>query len=239
MSASPVRSESRVVEENRLLLALPASEYQSLADDLETVTLSIRDALYEPSATISHAYFPQRSVASVLAIDNSSANVVANIGREGMVGMPLFLEVPTSPHHCIVQIAGPSKRIRANDLLRQLPDLPVLQRLLRRYANALFNAAAQTVVCNRHHSFEERCARWLLMTDDCVGGADFALTQEFLSYMLVTRRSSVSIAAGRLQRDGLIQYRRGVVRVLDRAGLEAASCECYAITRSSQDQVFE
>lgn len=240
MCALTARSDLRGAEENRLLLALPSSEYQSLAPDLETMTLGLRDVLYEPLEAISHAYFPQHGVASVLAIDNSSANVeVVSIGREGMVGMALFHEVPSSPHQCLVQVAGMSKRILADDFQRQLPDLPVLQRLLRRYANALFNDAAQSVVCNHHHSFEERCARWLLMTDDCVGGVDFALTQEFLSYMLATRRSSVSIAAGRLQREGLIRYSRGVIRVVDRKGLEAASCECYAITRSSHDQVFD
>ena len=114
----------------------------------------------------------------------------------------------------------------------------MLQRLLHRYANALFNDAAQTVICNRRHSFTERCARWLLVTDDCVDGADFALTHEFLSYMLATRRSSVSVAAGTLQRDGLIRYRRGVVRILDRVGLEAASCECYASNRASHENIF-
>jgi CRP-like cAMP-binding protein len=143
-------------------------------------------------------------------------------------------EISVDELHDLVRRAYPFR-----DLSRkQLENVPALRGLLHRHANAMFNEAAQTVICNRYHSFEERCARWLLMTDDCSGGKAFGLTHEFLSYMLATRRASVSIAAAQLQRDGLIEYSRGVVRIVDRAGLEAASCECYQLTRSFHDEVF-
>jgi len=227
-------------ERNRLLLALPQVEYSSLLGGLEAVPFRLRDVLYEPGAAILHAYFPQHGVASLIAVDSSGLGVeVASVGYEGMIGMALFNQIDSSPHECLVQIAGDAKRIGGKAFLSQLPDLPKLQRLLHRYSDAMFNDAAQTVICNRRHSNEQRCARWLLMTDDSVEGGEFALTQEFLSYMLAVRRADVSIAAGRLQKDGLIRYSRGIIRVLDRVGLEAASCECYGVTHESHENVYE
>ncbi len=237
---SPSRDDLEKKERNRLLRALPRIEYSSLAGDLEFVSLHVRDVLYAPGVRIRDAYFPQHGVASLIAVDHSGLGVeVACVGSEGMVGMSLFHRLDTSPHECLVQIAGAAKRIPVKAFLAQLPDLPVLQRLLHRYAGAMFDDAAQTVLCNRRHSNEQRCARWLLMTDDSVQGVEFALTQEFLSYMLAARRPDVSIAAGRLQKDGLIRYSRGVIRVTDRVGLEAAACECYALTRLSHRRVYE
>jgi CRP-like cAMP-binding protein len=226
-------------ERNRLLLALTPGEYTSLALDLEMIDWPVRTILHEPAAVISHAYFPQHGVASLIAVDRAGSGVeVVSIGREGMVGMALFHGAESSPQRCLVQIAGSAKRITAAALARHLPQLPGLQRLLHRNADAAFNDAAQTVTCNRHHSFLERTARWLLMTDDCVGGETFVLTHEFLAYMLASRRSSVSVAASQLQRDGLIQYSRGTIRIRDRVGLEAAACECYDIGRASHERVF-
>jgi len=208
-------------ERNRLLLALPRVEYASLVAGLEAVPFQVHDVLYRPGAAILHAYFPQHGVASLIAVDRAGLGVeVASVGHEGMVGMALFHRLASSPHECLVQIAGDAKRIGGKTFLAQLPDLPRLQHLLHRYSNAMFNDAAQTVICNRRHSNEQRCARWLLMTDDSVEGEEFALTQAFLSYMLAVRRADVSVAAGRLQKDGLIRYSRGVIRVLDRGGLE-------------------
>jgi CRP-like cAMP-binding protein len=202
--------------------------------------MRLRDVLYEPNAPIQHVYFPQHGVASLLAVDNAGAGVeVVSVGNEGMTGMALVHGAESSPHKCIVQIAGEGTRIAAGTFRELLPSLPTLRRLLHRYANAMFNEAAQTIICNRRHSFEERCARWLLLTDDRVQGSEFTLTHEFLSYMLATRRPSVSVAAGRLQQDGLIRYRRGVIRILDRAGLEDSACECYAFTRATHKQIYE
>jgi CRP-like cAMP-binding protein len=238
--SAPGRTSVAAAERNRLLLALPRVEYASLLESLEPVPFQLRDILYHPGAVILDAYFPQHGVASVIAVDRAGLGVeVASVGHEGMVGMALYHGVDSSPHECLVQIAGDAKRIGGKALLARLPDLPKLQRLLHRYSAAMFNDAAQTVICNRRHSNEQRCARWLLMTDDSVQGAEFSLTQEFLSYMLAVRRADVSIAAGRLQKDGLIRYSRGVIRVLDRVGLEAAACECYAVTHESHEQVYE
>ena len=227
-------------ERNRLLRALPSVELRSLRPDLEHIELAHGDVMHAPRELIPFALFPEAGVASVLAVDNAGVGVeVVSVGNEGMVGMSLVHDIASSPHLCIIQVAGHGKRIRGPALARQLPDLPVLQRLLGRYATAMFNEAAQTILCNRRHSIDERCARWLLMTDDRVSGEDFALKQEFLSYMLAARRPSVSRAAARLQRDGLIRYSRGVIRVLDRAGLEAAACECYTITRAANDRLHD
>ena len=227
-------------ERNRLLLALPRVEYASLLSGLKRVPLQLGDSLYRPGASILHAYFPQQGVASLIAVDRGRAGVeVATVGYEGMVGMALFHRAESSPHEALVQIAGDAKRIGRKTFLTQLPDLPKLQRLLHRYSAAMFDDAAQTVICNRRHSHEQRCARWLLMTDDRVQGAEFALKQEFLSYMLAVRRADVSIAAGHLKKDGLIRYSRGIIRVLDRVGLEAAACDCYAVTQTSHEHVYE
>ena len=225
---------------NRVLLARPRVEYASLLSGLKRVPLQLGDSLYRPGASILHAYFPQQGVASLIAVDRGRAGVeVATVGYEGMVGMALFHRAESSPHEALVQIAGDAKRIGRKTFLTQLPDLPKLQRLLHRYSAAMFDDAAQTVICNRRHSHEQRCARWLLMTDDRVQGAEFALKQEFLSYMLAVRRADVSIAAGHLKKDGLIRYSRGIIRVLDRVGLEAAACDCYAVTQTSHEHVSE
>lgn len=227
-------------EHNRLLSALPALEYASLLPVLELIPLNLREVLYEAGAPLRHAYFPQHGVASLIVMDGATHGVeVARVGREGMVGMALFQRLDSSAHQCLVQIAGIANRIPAKALLTRLPDLPKLQRLLHRYAAVMFDDAAQTVLCNRRHTNVERCARWLLVTDDSVRGAEFVLTQEFLSYMLAVRRADVSIAAGQLQKDGLIRYSRGVIRVLDRVGLNAAACECYHITSAAHERVYE
>jgi CRP-like cAMP-binding protein len=227
-------------ELNRLLLALPPVEYEGLQELFESAPMNLRDVVYARSTAIGHVYFPQEGAGSLLAVDDAGARAeIVSVGNEGMIGMALFHGVASSPHECLIQIKGYAKRISAAEFLELIPRLPALRRLLHRYANAMFNDAAQSVTCNRHHSVEERCARWLLATGDRVADADFSLTQEFLSYMLAARRPSVSTAASRLQSDGLIRYRRGVIRILDRKGLEEASCECYGITRASHDQVFE
>jgi CRP-like cAMP-binding protein len=207
---------------------------------LQRVPFQTHDVLYRPGGEILHAYFPQSGVASIIAVDHTGFGVeVATVGYEGMIGMALSHGLDTSPHECLVQVAGDAKRIGGKPFLAQLPDLPELQRLLNRYADAMFNDAAQTVLCNRRHSNEQRCARWLLMTDDSVQGAEFTLTQEFLSLMLAVRRADVSIAAAQLQKDGLIRYSRGVIRVVDRVGLETAACECYAVVHESHERVYD
>jgi CRP-like cAMP-binding protein len=226
---------------NRLLAALPADEFERIRPLLHQVPLEQHTRLELPGSLPTQVYFPWSGVCSLtVTMGDGRMTEVATIGNEGLVGMSAYFGSQMPDALTLVQVPGDGAHaMRVGTFVAEMEREGPLYHLVRRYSQALIALMMQSVGCNALHELDQRCARWLLMTDDCVGGADFALTQEFLSYMLVTRRSSVSIAAGRLQRDGLIQYRRGVVRVLDRAGLEAASCECYAITRSSQDQVFE
>jgi CRP-like cAMP-binding protein len=154
---------------------------------------------------------------------------IATVGNEGMVGLPLVLGGESTPDTCFCQVAGRADRIPAGPFKEALRASSAMQRLLLRDTQALLNQVAQAAACNRMHPVEERCARWLLLTHDRAGTDTFALTHEFLGYMLGTRRASVSLAAAILQQAGLITYRRGVVTILDRPGLEAAACECYGI----------
>jgi CRP-like cAMP-binding protein len=163
---------------------------------------------------------------------DGSAVEVGTVGREGLVGLVIVLGGAASPTVTLCQIPGTARRITAERLAEAVEARPALRRLLLRYAQGYLTQVAQGAACNRLHGIEARCARWLLMTHDRVGGADtFPLKQEFLAVMLGVRRAGVTVAAGALQDAGLIRYRRGSIRVLDRAGLEAASCECYGLVR--------
>jgi CRP-like cAMP-binding protein len=219
-------------ERNQLLHLLahqsPAA-YERLAELLESVDLDTKVVLYEPGEPITHVYFPQTGAYSIVKIMKSGARVeVGTVGCEGMIGLPVFLGAESTPTQCFAQIGGSAWRLSAAAFRSVVLAGDALHRILQRYAQYLFDQAAQSVACNRLHAVEARCARWLLMTHDRVGDVpSFPLTHEFLSYMLGVRRASVSIAAESLQRAGLIRYSRGKMTIVDRTGLEAASCECY------------
>jgi len=164
----------------------------------------------------------------------------ATVGNEGLVGLAAFLGDGAMTTRCLTQIAGDAQRLSADAFVQVIAESPALAALLRRYTQAFINQLAQSVACNRLHLIDQRCARWLLMTHDRVGGGDsFDLTQEFLSYMLGVRREAVSGASRALQERGFIRYRRGHISVLDRAGLEGAACECYGDTRADYERLFE
>lgn len=215
---------------NRILAALPPEEVEILRPHLHEVPLAYRQDLYEAAAPVEHVYFPHSGVASLLSVTKGGASVeIATIGPEGMVGMAVFLGAERTPHKAFIQVPGQAARIEADAFRHVIGRCPALNRLLLRYALALMNQMAQNAACNRVHSVEERCARWLLMTQDRVHSPAFPLTQEFLGQMLGVRRPTVSMAVGMLSKAGLIAYLRGHVTVLDRPGLEAASCECYRV----------
>ena len=219
---------------NPLLAALPPEERELLEPGLEPVELTLKLTLEEPGRPIAHIWFPSHGVASMVAeMADGSMVEVATIGREGFVGLPLILDAPATANRTFVQIPGKGDRIPSAAFKALLPRLPALHRLMLRYTLTVVTQIAQGSACNRLHPIEARCARWLLMTHDRVDGDVFPLTHEFLSVMLGVTRPSVSIAAGMLQRAGLVRYARGVVEVLDRPGLEAASCECYQIITDS------
>jgi CRP-like cAMP-binding protein len=215
---------------NYLLAALPPDEMEAVRPHLEPLPLATAFPLYEPERPIEHVYFIHRGVASlVISAKQGAAVEFASVGPEGMVGVPVVLGAEQMASKAYMQVPGEGARIAVETFRRLLDRSPILHRLLLRYVLALMNQIAQSAACNRMHAVEERCARWLLMTHDRVHEGSFPLTQEFLAQMLGVRRPTVSIAAGMLAKAGLIHYVRGQMTVLDRAGLEAASCECYRI----------
>jgi CRP-like cAMP-binding protein len=217
---------------NRLLAALPAREYDALLPHLERVHLDSGVIIYRPGEVPRHVYFPLTGIASlVVSMADGSMVEAGTVGREGLVGLTAFLGTDHGPLTTLAQVPGDFARLRAAPFRDAATEGTVLHTLLLRFTQAHYVLTAQSAGCNRLHPVEERCARWLLLTHDRAGADTFQLTQEFLGYMLGVRRPSVTVAAGMLQRAGLITYRRGVVTILDRPGLEEAACECYAIIR--------
>jgi CRP-like cAMP-binding protein len=217
---------------NRILAALPEEEYQHLLPHLEFATLKFRQSLYEPNVPMRFGYFPNSGMICLIAVMRDGASVeVGVIGNEGFVGTPILLGVKSTPNRALVQIAGNAFRIKAEALATVLPRTPRLELMLRRFIQAQAFQLAQSVACNRLHHVEGRLARWLLMARDRVGSDLLPLTHEFLAEMLGACRSTVTLAAGALQRAGLIRYSRGRVRILDRTRLENSACECYEVTK--------
>jgi CRP-like cAMP-binding protein len=223
---------------NRILAALPASELSRVSRELEPFALAVHAVLYEADTPISHVYFPTSGCVSMVNVMQEGAVEVGTIGFEGFAGLPLFLDDDRMPTRAFVQLTGNSYRMRAEKFQTAVQQNPMFERLLNRHSLALFNQAAQSVACNRLHTLESRCARWLLMTHDRMRLEPFTLTHEFLSYMLGVHRPAVTLAAGVLQRAGLIRYTRGKVNVLDRAGLEAVACGCYEVTRKNYERLI-
>ena len=232
----PINTEPRAPAMNRLLAALPKKEYQRLLPELEQVAMPFADVLYEPGARIHHVYFPNDSVVSLLAeVADRSTLEVGIVGNEGVTGIPVFMGVDTSRHHGIVQGSGTARRMNAAVLRKESGRTGPLHRLLHLYTHSLLTQVSQSAACNRFHMVDARLARWLLMTGDRLGTDEFRLTQDFISNMLGVRREGVNKAAGLLQKNELINYSRGRLKILDRAGLEAVSCECYRIIKDESD----
>ena len=215
---------------NRLVATLPPSERDRIQPLLEEVALEFRQDLYEAGEPSECVWFPFSGVVSLVTEFADGEPVeIATIGPEGMVGIQQLLGADWVPSRAFVQVAGRGGRMKSGDFRQSIAENPEFSRLLHRYVLALFNTVAQTAACNRMHTIEERLARWLLMTNDRVHSHEFSLTQEFLAQMLGVRRPTVSLAAGMLAKAGLIHYVRGHITILDRAGLEAAACECYRV----------
>jgi CRP-like cAMP-binding protein len=223
---------------NRLLAALPDEDLDRILPWLESVPLVDGMPIYEPDTPISHAYFPISGVVSLVSEMREGTVEVGTIGREGMTGLPLVLHATSMPSRAFVQVPGHAYRMRGEDLVTAMRVSPRIERMLYRYILALFDQAAQHAACNRLHALEERCARWLLMTHDRVDGDVLPLKQQFLAEMLGVHRPAVTIAAGALQKAGVIRYTRGKVTVLDRAALEAAACGCYAIISRRAEELL-
>jgi CRP-like cAMP-binding protein len=215
---------------NQILLALPRDECAVIFSKLEFVSLPVRSLLHEPGVPIKYAFFMNDGLASILTVVANGKSVEVGLcGKEGFVGLLLAVGFSSSPTRVLVQVPGSGFRIKAKDLATALRECPSLVAALQRFSLELALQSSQVAACNRLHEVEERLARWLLMSQDRLGGDLVPLTQEFLAHMLDTRRASVTVAAGILQKADLITYGRGSVKVENRAKLEAAACECYGI----------
>ena len=222
---------------NRLLATLPKKEYERLLPKLKTVSLVLGEELYEPGDAIKYVYFPNDSIISLISqLSDKAWLEVGMVGNEGMAGLAVFMGVSFSSTRALVQGSGTAMRMNSTALRMEADRLGGLHRILHRYSHSLLTQVSQTSVCNRFHLVDARLARWLLMTDDRLGAGEFPLTQEFLSNMLGVRREGVSKAAGALQAKKLIRYSRGVITILNRRGLEAKSCDCYAIIKGETDE---
>ena len=218
--------------QNHLLAALPAAEFERLASHLELVPMLLGDTLYEPGGQLSHVYFPTTAIVSLLYIMESGVSAeIAGVGNEGVLGISLFMGGDTTPSSAVVQTAGHGYRLQGRLLKEEFNRAGLMQRLLLRYTQALVTQMFQTGACNRHHSIEQQLCRWLLLTLDRLPTNELIMTQELVASALGVRREGITEAAGNLQRAGFISYRRGHISVLKRSGLEASACECYAVVK--------
>ena len=224
---------------NRLLGLLPPRDFERLRPHLQSIPLEYRQSLYRAHKPIGFVYFIETGVGSLVnTMANGEASEVGTIGNEGMVGLPFVLRDDTAPTSVYIQVPGAGLRMKATLFQKELARSAAMQTVMLRYAHALFNQVAQSAACNQFHTLEQRCCRWLLMTHDRMQSDEFLLTQEFLAMMLGVQRTGVSIAAGALQRAGLIRYRRGTVTMIDRPGLLRRSCECYGVSKKEFDRLL-
>jgi CRP-like cAMP-binding protein len=221
---------------NLILTGLPKGEYRRLQPNLELVPLVFGEVIYEPGDLIRYVYFPISGIISLLAaVENRATLEVGIVGREGMVGLPVFMGVKSSRNRAVVQGAGMALRLKATTFRKECLNFGLMPQLLRRYSHSRLTQISQGAVCNRFHPIDARLARWLLMTGDRMGTNEFQLTQEFLSNMLGVRREGVNKAAGLLQKRHLISYSRGALMTLNRGGIESVACSCYRIIKEDQN----
>jgi CRP-like cAMP-binding protein len=229
---SPMVS-TELARQNELLAALSEEELSRWLPNLEAVQAPLGQVIYESGGYLSHVYFPTTSIVSLLYVleDGGSAEISV-VGYEGVLGVSLFMGGQTTPSRGVVQSAGELLRLRSDFMLAEFNRAGNVMHLLLRYTQALLTQMSQTAVCNRHHSLDQQLCRWLLLSLDRLHGNDLVMTQDLIANMLGVRREGVTQAAGNLQDAGLISYRRGHIRVLDRAGLEQRTCECYAVVKA-------
>lgn len=226
--------------QNYLLSALPTKQFDSLSRHLELVPMLLGEFLYEPGTQLQHAYFPTTAIVSLqYQMENGATAQTAGVGNEGMVGISLFMGGDTTSSSAVVQAAGHAYRLDKRLLVKEFKLGGLLQSLLLRYTQALITQMAQTAACNRHHSVEQQLCRWILLTLHRLPSNELVMTQELVARMLGVRREGITEAAGKLQGAGHISYRRGHIKVLHRSGLEALSCECYAVLQQELDRLMQ
>jgi len=224
---------------NKLLAVLPESDFNRISGQLELATLKLGSALYESGGHLNFVYFPIDSIVSLLSVmENGSSAEISVVGNEGVVGIALFMGGESVPNRAVVQSEGLAYRLHAPALMQEFNRSGAFQHLLLRYTMALLTQMAQTAVCNRHHTIDQQLCRWLLLSLDRLPSNVLRMTQELIANMLGVRREGVAEAAGKLQKDGLIQYSRGCITVLDRPGLEERVCECYEVVREEFERLL-
>jgi CRP-like cAMP-binding protein len=232
-------SEIRSARDNHLLAALPPAVQERLFPHLEPVRMALGKVLYESGDALRHVYFPTDCIISLLYVlqDGASAEISV-VGREGLIGIALFMGGETTPSRAIVQSAGNAYRLAGQLLKDEFHKDGDMQLLLLRYTQSLITQMAQTAVCNRHHSVDQQLCRWLLLSLDRLSSSQLTMTQELIANMLGVRREGVTEAAGKLQKLGVIRYHRGQITVLDRPKLESLCCECYAVVKKETDRLL-
>jgi CRP-like cAMP-binding protein len=225
--------------QNRLLAALPGEVQARLFPALEMADLPLGTVLYESGDALRHVYFPTDSIVSLLYVMASGASAeIAVVGNDGLIGVALFMGGESTPSRAVVQSAGAAYRLPGQRLKDEFNRHGDLLLLVLRYTQSLITQMAQTAVCNRHHSIDQQLCRWLLLSLDRLPGNRLTMTQELIANMLGVRREGVTDAAGKLQKQGVIEYSRGQITVLDRPGLEKLSCECYGVVRKETDRLL-
>ena len=225
--------------QNHLLASLPDEEYQRLLSKLEPVNLPLGKVIFEAAQQMDYLYFPASSMISLLnTMEDGMTAEVGLTGNDGVVGIALFLGGDTTPNQAVVQIGGTAVRMRAESVHEEFKRGGAFQQVLLRYTQALITQISQTAICNRLHPVEQRFCRWLLLSHDRIKSDELKMTQELIATMLGGRRESVTVAAGRLQDAGFIRYARGLITILDRKGLEATVCECYAVVKTEYERLL-
>ena len=224
---------------NHLLAALPEAELRQWLPELEAVTLELGQVLNEPGRALSHVYFPTTAIVSLLYVTESGASAeVAVVGREGIVGISLFMGGDVTPSQSVVQSAGQGFRLKASAIKEAFNRSAPVMQLMLRYTQALISQVAQTAVCNRHHCLDQQLSRLLLLSLDRLPGSELVMTQELIANRLGVRREGVTEAALKLQAAGVIRYARGHIHVLDRRGLEQRACECYGVVHREYNRLL-
>ncbi|MGH8641987.1 MAG: Crp/Fnr family transcriptional regulator [Burkholderiales bacterium] len=230
----------RSPKENKLLASLPAADYKRLAAGLDLVPMKLGAVVYENGDIANYAYFPLDCIVSLLSVmENGDSAEIAMVGREGIVGVSVFMGGASAPSRAVVQSAGDAYRIPADQMKVEFRRGGPIQYLLLRYTQALITQMAQTAACNRHHTIEQQLCRWLLLSLDRLPTGDLRMTQELIANMLGVRREGVTEAAGRLQADRIIQYSRGRIKVMDRLMLEGRACECYKTVKGELNRLLD
>ena len=225
--------------QNLLLAALPPADYQRLLPSLELVEMPLGHSVYESGAQLDYVYFPVEGIVSLLYVTQGGHSAeLAVVGKEGMIGISLFMGGETTPNRGVVQSACRAYRLPARVLKAAFAEGGALQLILLKFTQALITQISQTAVCNLHHSLDQQLCRWLLLSLDRLPANRLQMTQELISNMLGVRRQGVTESAGKLEREGLITYSRGTITVLDRGGLEKRACECYGVVKRETERLL-